>query len=157
MHLFILSFTVRFTSFNTLLSFLTYILPIISPFLIGKTTSFNLISILKLFNIVLNFFMIPYFSYNGAALTTVLSDVLIVTLQTYVIHKIGKKANKKLYFDLIKIVIGSAVLGIALYFLKLNMWVAIPVGIIIYLTVVTLLRTFDEDDKYVIREIIGKN
>ena len=122
-----------------------------------ELTVTKIYAIAAVFNIVLNFFMIPYFSYNGAALTTVLSDVLIVTLQTYVIHKIGKKANKKLYFDLIKIVIGSAVLGIALYFLKLNMWVAIPVGIIIYLTVVTLLRTFDEDDKYVIREIIGKN
>ena len=110
-----------------------------------------------IFNIVLNFFMIPYFSYNGAAITTVLSDILIVIIQFYVIYKLGHRPNKKLYIDLIKIIIGSIILGIALYTLNLNMWIAIPVGIIIYLAVVYILRVFDKDDKYVIKEILGKN
>jgi len=122
-----------------------------------ETTVTKIYAIAAVFNIVLNFIMIPYFSYNGAAITTVLSDILIVALQTYVIRKLGHKANKKLYYDLGKIIIGSAVLGIALYFLNLNMWVAIPVGIIIYLAVVYLLRLFDNDDKYVIKEILGRN
>ena len=106
---------------------------------------------------VKNWSPIPYLSYDGAAITTVLSDVLIVALQTYVIHKIGYKVNKRLYSDLIKIAIGSSVLGIALYFLNLNMWVAIPVGIVIYFAVVYLLKFFDKDDEYVIKEILGKN
>ncbi|WP_295723529.1 flippase [uncultured Methanobrevibacter sp.] len=110
-----------------------------------------------IFNIILNFFMIPHFSYNGAAITTVLSDVLIVTLQCYVIYRLGHRPNKKLYFDLTKITIGSGILGIALYLLKLNMWVALPVGIIIYFAIMYLLRVFDDDDKYVIKEILGKN
>ena len=122
-----------------------------------EVTVTKIYAIAAVFNVILNFIMIPYFSYDGAAVTTVLSDILIVVLQTYVIRKLGHKANKKLYIDLTKIIIGSAVLGIALYFLNLNMWVAIPVGIIIYLAVVYLLRVFDDDDKYVIKEIIGKN
>ena len=122
-----------------------------------EVTVTKIYAIAAVFNIVLNFFMIPYLSYNGAAITTVLSDVLIVSLQTYVIRRIGHKANKKLYSDIIKIIIGSAVLGIALYFLNLNMWFAIPVGLIIYLAVVYLLRVFDNDDIYVIREILGRN
>ena len=122
-----------------------------------ETTVTKIYAIAAIFNIALNFIMIPYFSYNGAAVTTVLSDVLIVALQVYVIYRIGHRVNKKLYSDLIKIIIGSAVLGIALYFLNLNMWIAIPVGIIIYLVVVYLLRVFDKDDKYVIKEILGKN
>jgi len=114
-------------------------------------------AIAAVFNIVLNFFMIPQFSYNGAAITTVLSDVLIVIIQCYVIYKLGHRPNKKLYYDLIRIILGSAVLGIALYFLHLNMWVALPVGIIIYFATVYLLRLFDDDDKYVIKEILGRN
>lgn len=114
-------------------------------------------AIAAIFNTLLNFFMIPYFSYNGAAITTVLSDLLIVALQTYVIYKTGHIVNKKLYSDLIKIALGSAVLGITLYFLKLNMWVALPVGIIIYFVAIYLLRFFDDNDKYVIKEILGKN
>ena len=122
-----------------------------------EVTVTKIYAIAAVFNVVLNFIMIPHLSYNGAAITTVLSDVLIIILQTYVIYKIGHKPNKKLYFGLIKIIIGSAVLGIALYFLNLNMWVAIPVGIIIYFAVITLLKFFDDDDKYVIREILGRN
>ena len=71
-------------------------------------------AIAALFNIILNFFMIPHFTYNGAAITTVLSDVLIVIIQIYVIYKLGHRPNRKLYSDLTKIIIGSAVLGIAL-------------------------------------------
>lgn len=122
-----------------------------------EVTVTKIYAIAALFNIVLNFFMIPYFSYNGAAITTVLSDVLIVALQTYIIHKIGHKLNKKLYSDLIKIIIGSTILGISLHFLNLNMWVAIPVGAVIYFAVIYLLKVFDNDDKYVIKEILGKN
>ena len=122
-----------------------------------ERTVTKIYAIAAVFNIALNFVMIPYFSYNGAAVTTVLSDVLIVALQIYVIYRIGHKPNKKLYSDLIKIIIGSAVLGIALYFLNLNMWIAIPVGIVIYFAVVYLLRVIDKDDKYVIKEILGKN
>ena len=79
----------------------------------------------------LTLFMIPHFSYNGAAITTIFSDVLIVIIQCYVIYKLGHRPNKKLYYDLIKIMVGSAVLGILLHLLNLNMWIAIPVGIII--------------------------
>ena len=122
-----------------------------------ERTVTKIYAIAAVFNIALNFVMIPHFSYNGAAVTTVLSDLLIVALQIYVIHRIGNKPNKKLYSDLIKIIIGSAVLGIALYFLNLNMWIALPVGIVIYFAVVYLLRVFDKDDKYVIKEILGKN
>ena len=114
-------------------------------------------AIAAVFNVVLNLILIPYLSYDGAAITTVLSDILIVILQSYVIYKLGYRVNKKLYIDVIKVIAGSAVLGIALYFLNLNMWIALPVGIIIYFTAVYLFKFFDNDDKYIIREILGKN
>ena len=122
-----------------------------------EVTVTKIYAVAAAFNIVLNFFMIPYFSYNGAAMTTVLSDVLIVIIQCYIIYKLGHRPNNKLYYDLIRIILGSSVLGIALYFLHLNMWVALPVGIIIYFATVYLLRLFDDDDKYVIIEILGRN
>ena len=122
-----------------------------------EVTVTKIYAMAAIFNIVLNLFMIPYLSYNGAAITTVLSDVLIVILQAYVIYRLGHRPNKKLYYDLLKIIAGSAVLGIALYLLNLNMWVALPVGIIIYFAVMYLIRFFDDDDKYVIREILGRN
>lgn len=122
-----------------------------------EVTVTKIYAVAAVFNIVFNLFMIPWLSYDGAAITTVLSDVLIVIIQSYVIYKLGHRPNKKLYADLAKIIAGSGILGIALYLLNLNMWMAIPVGIIIYLAIVYLLGVFDDDDKYVIREILNKN
>jgi len=122
-----------------------------------ELTVTKIYAIAAAFNIVLNFFMIPYLSYDGAAITTVLSDLLIVTIQAYVIYRLGHRPNKKLYVDIVKIILGSCVLGIALYILNINMWLAIPVGIIIYLCAIYLLKFFDNDDKFVIKEILGKN
>ena len=122
-----------------------------------EVTVTKIYAVAAVFNIALNFILIPYLSYNGAAITTVLSDVLIVIIQAYVIYKLGHRPNRKLYSDLGKIIIGSGILGIILYILNLNMWVAIPVSIVIYLIITYLLRVFDDDDKYVIKEILGKN
>ena len=112
--------------------------------------------IAAIFNFGLNLIMIPYLSYNGAAITTVLSDILIVAIQSYLIYKLGYKLNKKLYIDVGKIIIASIILGIILSFLKLNMWIALPIGIIIYLILITCLRFLDDDDKYVIKEIFNR-
>ena len=122
-----------------------------------EITVTKMYAIAAIFNVALNFIMIPYFSYNGAAITTVLSDLLIMIIQIYVIYKLGHRPNKKLYHDLVKIIVGSGILGIALYFLHLNMWVALPVGIIIYFAIIYLFRVFDDDDKYVIKEILSRN
>lgn len=122
-----------------------------------EVTVTKIYAIAAIFNIILNLFMIPYLSYDGAAITTVLSDILIVIIQSYVIYRLGHRPNKKLYFDVLKIIAGSAVLGIALTFLNLNMWVALPVGVTIYLIAIYLFRFFDDDDKYIIKEILGKN
>lgn len=113
-------------------------------------------AIAAVFNIVLNFFMIPYYSYIGAAITTVLSDLLILCLYLYIMSKLGQLPNKRLILDLVKIIVGSAVLGIVLYFFNLNMWIALPVGIMIYFVIMLVLRFFDDNDKYIVKEILGK-
>ena len=122
-----------------------------------EVTITKIYAIAAVFNVVLNLILIPHYSYNGAATATVLSDLLIMIIQLYVIYRLNVRVNKKLYSDLIKIIIGSAILGIALSFLNLNMWVALPVGIIIYFATIYILRVFDSDDEYVIKEILGKN
>ena len=112
--------------------------------------------IAALFNIILNFIMIPYFSYNGAAITTVLSDLLIVLIQIYVIYKLGYKLQKKIYLDFGKIIIGSLIMGIILFLSNMNMWLALPIGLIIYFVIIFVLRVFDSDDKYIIHEILDR-
>lgn len=108
-------------------------------------------------NIALNFIIIPIYSYNGAAMTTVFCEILLFILYYYSIYKLGALPKRRLYLDLLKILIASIILYYALLVLNLNMWVALPVGIIIYFIVILVLKTFDEDDKFILREILGKN
>ena len=121
-----------------------------------KTVTLNLM-ITALVNVILNLFLIPKYSYNGAAITTVLSDILSLVLFLYSVYKLGVLKNKKLLVDLLKIIIGSIILFISLIVLNLNMWVALPVGIIIYFTVIIVFKTFDDDDKYILNEILNRN
>lgn len=121
-----------------------------------KTVTLNMM-IMALFNFIFNLFIIPIYSYNGAAFTTVLSDILSIVLFFYSIYKLDAMPKRKLAIDLIKIIIGSVILIILLSILNLNMWVALPVGIIFYLILILLFKTFDDDDKYIMKEILGKN
>lgn len=121
-----------------------------------KTVTLNLM-IMALINIILNFFIIPKYSYTGAAITTAISDIVSIVLFIYSIYKLNALPGKKILLDLIKIILGSVILYIFLIFLNINMWLALPVGIIIYFTIMIIFRTFDSDDKYIIKEILGKN
>ena len=120
-----------------------------------EVTKLNFIAVI--FNVITNFILIPKYSYNGAALTTVLTDFLLLILYIYTMRKHELNPNNKLFIDIGKIMIGSAILGAVLYFLNLNMWIALPVGIVIYFAAVYLIKLFDDDDKYVVKEILGKN
>lgn len=112
--------------------------------------------IATIFNVVTNFFIIPRYSYDGAAFTNILSDILIVILYFYSIHKLDLMPKRGLYIDLFKIIIASIILYVSLLVLNLNMWLALPIGIIIYFIVILIIKTFDEDDKFIMNEILGK-
>ncbi|WP_296877726.1 flippase [uncultured Methanobrevibacter sp.] len=113
-------------------------------------------TIAALFNIVLNIFLIPKYSVYGASFSTVLSEILILLLELYMLRKINQLPNRHLIYDIIKICAASAILGIALYALNLNLWIAMIVSIIVYFSAIFLLRTIDQDDKLIIKQIIGK-
>ena len=110
----------------------------------------------SIFNIVFNLILIPKYNIYGAAFTTILSDIFLLILSIYVLYKIDLLPNIRLIYDLLKISIASIIMGICLYVLNLNLWLAIPVGIIIYLIVSIVIKFFDDDDKYIIKQVIGK-
>lgn len=109
-----------------------------------------------MFNVIFNLILIPEYGVYGAAFTTILSDIFLLILSIYVLNKIRLLPDVHLILDLLKISIASIVMVICLYLLNLNMWVAIPIGIIIYLIVILLIKFFDDDDKNIIKQVIGK-
>ena len=121
-----------------------------------ETSVTKIYSIAAVFNAGLNLLLIPYFSAHGAAFATVLTDVLILILEMYMVSKINQLPDKHLIFDLIKIIIASAIMGGVFYLVHMSLWLAIPVGIIVYFLVIILIKFFDNDDKIIIKQILGK-
>ncbi|WP_405303952.1 flippase [Methanobrevibacter sp.] len=113
-------------------------------------------TIAAFFNVILNLFLIPTYDVYGAAIATVLSEILILFLQMYMVHKIDQLPDRHLLYDILKICFASGVLGVVLYVLDLNMWFAMPVSIVVYFTAILLVRFIDSDDKLIIKQIIGK-
>ena len=109
------------------------------------------------FNVILNSIMIPNFGYNGAAIATVLSEILICGLTTYCIFKTDFKPDWNLLKTVFKLIISTIVLGIVLYYVNINMWLAIPIGFVVYVVMLFITRTIDDVDKFIIKELLDKN
>lgn len=116
----------------------------------------KIFAIAAIFNIVSNLFLIPQYSIYGAAIATVLSEILILILEMYTIRKINQLPDRHFVYDVFKICLASGILAIVLYFLNINMWLAMPVSIIVYFAAVFLLKTQDETDILILKQILNK-
>lgn len=124
---------------------------------IGKEFDVTKIYIIAaIFNILVNYFLIPKYTYIGASIATVLSEILILGLMMYSISKTEYKPDISLLKTVIKLVICGMVLAIALYLLNVSLWMAIPIGLIVYIISLLLTRSIDDTDRYIIRELLGK-
>ena len=124
---------------------------------IGKEVSVTKIYLIAaIFNIVLNFLTIPVWSYIGASITTVLSEILILILMMYSISKTEYKPDLSLLKTVLKLIICGIILAIVLYLANVSFWLAIPVGLIVYLASLFITHTIDDTDKYIINELLNR-
>lgn len=107
-----------------------------------------------IFNVILNLILIPLYSYDGAAIATVLSEVVITVLTLYYIFKTDFKPDVGLLKNVIKLIIASLILAIVLYWINVSVWLAIPIGLIVYVVLLILIRVIDDNDKYIINELL---
>lgn len=108
------------------------------------------------FNVCLNLILIPALSYDGAAIATVLSEILITVMTLYHISKTDYLPDFNLLKSVIKLIICGIILAVILHFLNLSLFLAIPITIIVYLILLIITKSVDNTDKYVIKEILGK-
>lgn len=124
---------------------------------IGKEVSVTKIYVVAaVFNIVLNYFMIPILSYNGAAITTVLSEILILILMMYSISKTEYKPDLSLLKTIVKLIVCGIILAIVLHLINVSLWLAIPIGFVVYVLALFITRTIDDTDKYIINELLNR-
>lgn len=102
-------------------------------------------------NIVLNLILIPHFSFIGAAISNIIVMFLAMPFTFYVVRtKVGislgiRKIKKAAIAGLITLVI--------LFFFKgFNLFISLPIGIILYSSLVVYLKAVDIDDLIVLVE-----
>lgn len=109
------------------------------------------------FNVILNLIVIPRYSYIGASVVTVLTDVIVFVLLFRSIKGIGVSFSRNTKLSLIKIVIASAVMGVALNYLSdLNVFLLVAIGALIYVVVILALRIFDDNEINMIKSIFDR-
>jgi len=105
------------------------------------------------FNIILNLILIPYYSYIGASIATVLSELLLYCLFLFYIGRYYKTINVNRTFT--KPLIASIIMAMTIYPIKnLNTFIIIGLATIIYFLFLFLLKTFG-DDKLLFDQLLG--
>lgn len=97
-------------------------------------------------NIILNLFLIPRYTYFGAAWATVACEIIVLCLIYYYIR--GVLGNLTFLSTVWKQITASVVMGIIVVKCdELPLWYVVPIGVASYFLVFSVLRGFHEHDK----------
>ena len=110
-------------------------------------------------NIILNLILIPKFSYIGASIATVITEIILVAYTISATYKLGYGIDYiNVRNDLAKILGAASIMSIfIMYFKSLNLFLLITMATILYFVVLYLFKVFDEMDMFIIKEILNRN
>ncbi|MBZ2167134.1 flippase [Methanobacterium spitsbergense] len=108
-----------------------------------------------IFNVIMNIIVIPKYSYVGASIITVLTDTIVLALLIVATKDMGLSITKNSKISLIKIIMASLIMGIILkYLLNLNVFLEIIIGAIIYISILLILKIFDDEEIRIIKSVL---
>ena len=103
------------------------------------------ITLCAITNVILNFFLIPILSYNGAALATVVTKAVLLLASFFFVSRHLEMIP--LHKILVKPGIGALVAGaFVYYFIDVNMFLLVPLLGVVYLAALFTLKTFTKED-----------
>jgi O-antigen/teichoic acid export membrane protein len=107
-------------------------------------------------NILMNYMLIPQYSYNGASLATVATELILFILTFYFVSKNVKFLP--IYRISIKPVIACLIMGIPVYYLnnytEIGIILIITSAVVVYIVALLGLKTFSSEDKALLRKFI---
>lgn len=111
------------------------------------------------FNVIVNLILIPRYSYIGAGIATVFTDLIVLIFLIIYTNNIGFVISKNELLDITKIIFACATMGIFLkysLYLNLNLLIIIIFAAIIYGISSIMLKIFNKDDVALIKLIFNK-
>lgn len=110
-------------------------------------------------NIVLNLILIPLYSFIGASIATVLTEMVVVGSIIALSYRVGYGLPiKENIIIILKVAVSGLVMGAVLwYFNYLNLLILIILGVLIYIVVLFITKIFDKEDLTLLRNILKIN
>jgi O-antigen/teichoic acid export membrane protein len=136
------------------ITFLNYIFGTILPAMNRQNVLLKVTFLSMILNIALNLVVIPIYSYVGAAVVTVVTELFIFILCLFILSRTFSKVRLQEVF--FKPVVASLIMLLFLLYFKTNLFLEIAMGAILYFVVLIVIRTFNDDDWDILRQIIGK-
>jgi O-antigen/teichoic acid export membrane protein len=127
---------------------------------INKQLIITKISIIcVIINIILNLILIPRYSFIGASFATLITEIFLVGYILLISYKLGYGIPHKVVVkNLFKVLLSTAAMSIFIwYFRSLSLFPLIFMGILVYFVSLYLVKGIDDDDIFLIKEILNKN
>lgn len=109
-------------------------------------------------NVALNLILIPLYSYKGAAVTTMATEFVALTILYIYSSKFGYGISWKKAIDMIgRVLAASAVMGVAVYLLgDMTLWIVIPISVLLYFVVLFIIKGIDSEDRYLLKQMVRR-
>ena len=123
---------------------------------INKQMIITKISIICLIiNIIINLILIPPYSYVGASIATLITEIVLVSYIVFITYKTGYGISYSVVLnDSSKVIVSTLVMGLFLwYFIGLNFFLLVASGTIIYFVALYLVKGIDEVDMEIIKKL----
>jgi O-antigen/teichoic acid export membrane protein len=110
-------------------------------------------------NVILNLILIPKFSYVGASIATLLTEIILILMIFRITNKLGFGIKTiKIGHYLIKTIFASIVMGIFIFYFKnYNLVLLILLSSLIYLSTLFVVRGIDQEDILLFKRILNKD
>ena len=110
-------------------------------------------------NIVINLFLIPLYSYIGASIATVITEVILVGYCIFYCYKINYGIKIKIVINyLSKFLVATLSMSVLLLYINnMNLFIQLISGTVVYFVIIYLINGIDEEDKLLVNRILGKN
>lgn len=109
-------------------------------------------------NVVLNLILIPKYSYIGASIATLATELTSIIIAIYFSSKIGQGLSGKAIISIFLKALGaSTVMGLFVFWQKnLNLWLLIPSSALLYFTVLFIIRGIDAEDYGLLKQVFHR-
>ena len=114
-------------------------------------------AIIAIINVILNFLLIPRYSYIGASIATLVSDLVTLLVMISILSSTEYRLSMSSIKDVSKVLISSiAVFVFIKYSNNINLFLIVIISVFIYFVVLFIMKGLDKEDMLIAKNLLTK-